>query len=448
MTLTDLAARTGEDEASLRELIELGVLTRRAEFTAADIERVRLVQVLRRRGIEPKAVGAALQRELDAFDRYLAQLYPEGELPTITLADAATRTGIDVDLLHRVREAGALGSPNDLVDDADVDAMRAITVGLDAGFPEEALLQLVRVYADALNRVADAEARLFHFYVHERLRASGLDADVLEALTVASIEQLSGLVEPAVLYFHRRGLLRAMREDLALHLAEDAGLLPPDDETGRLMAAVSFIDLARFTALTEVMGDATAAQILARFSDLVRRCALSHEGRIVKQIGDAFMLVFGDAGSAVAFALDIRDAAVAESQFLGTRQGLHWGPVLYREGDYYGATVNLAARIVAEAAADGVLVSDAVRQLVESDPRFEFAPAGHRTVKHVADPVEVHEVGRPGERLTPQRVTDPVCGMAVDLTSTGPRLSFEERELSFCSAECLRRFTAHPERYA
>ena len=448
MTLAELAARTGEPEAALRDLIEVGVLDDGAEFSVADVERVRLVQVLRRRGVEPKAVGAALAREQDAFDRYLAQLYPEGEYPSITLEDAAAATGIDLDLLHRVREAGGLGGPHDLITEGDVETMRAITVGLDAGFPEEALLQLVRVYADALNRVGEAESRLFHFYVHERLRASGIAADELASATAQSIEQVSGLVEPAVLYFHRRGLLRATREDLALHLAEDAGLLSPDDETGRLLAAVAFIDLARFTALTEVMGDATAAHILTRFADLVRRCALAHDGRIVKQIGDAFMLVFGDAGSAVEFALDIRDAALAEPQFLGTRQGIHWGPVLYREGDYYGATVNLAARIVAEAAADGVLVSGAVRCNVDASGRFEFTHAGQRRVKHVAQPIAVHDVTRPGDRTDSPRSTDPVCGMTVDASSSGPRLRFDDREIGFCSTTCLQRFAADPARYA
>ena len=447
MNLTELAEVTAEDTGRLREYIDLGVLDDSDEFTIADAERVRLVQVLRRRGIDPAGVGAALQRQVDAFRRYLAQLYPDGEYPTITLEEAAERTGIDLGLLHRVREAGGLGGPHDRLTRADVDAMAAINIGRNAGFPEEALLQLVRVYADALNRVADAEARLFHFYIHERLKADGLSDDALEAATVQSIEQVSGLVEPAILYFHRRALQRTVRDDLALHLAEDAGLLPPDDETGRMLAATAFIDLARFTALTETMGDATAAQVLDRFSDLVRRCVFAHDGRLVKQIGDAFMLVFGDAPSAVDCALDIRAAALEEPEFLGTRQGVHWGPVLYREGDYYGATVNLAARIVAEARADRVLVSSDVRDRLAGAGDFRLAAAGRRKLKHIAEPVEVFEVYRVDEDIEAERVTDPVCGMAVDPAAPAARLHVDGRELLFCSQRCLQHFVAHPERY-
>jgi class 3 adenylate cyclase/YHS domain-containing protein len=258
---------------------------------------------------------------------------------------------------------------------------------------------------------------------------------------------VSGLVEPAILYFHRRGVLRAVRDDLALHLAEDVGLLPPDDETGRLFAAVHFIDLARFTALTDAMGDAAAADVLNRFSDLVRRCALSHDGRIVKQIGDEFMLVFGDPRSALECALDIRAAALAEPQFLGTRQGIHWGPVLYREGDYYGGTVNIAARIVAEAVADRVLVSGPLRDEAGQPDDVEFVAMGRRRVKHVAEPVDLYEVRRPGDDAGLDRTVDPVCGMAVDPSSPAVRLEMDGQDLVFCSQPCLQRFVAHPERY-
>ena len=448
MTLEELAGRTGEDVSTLQAYTRLGILRGCNDFSEADVERLRLVQLLRRRGIEPEAVGSALASQLDLFDRYLAQLYPDGEYPSITLDDAARRTGIDLDFANRVREAGGLGGPLDQLTEADVEAMRVIALAMTAGFPEEALLQMVRVYADALNRVGDAEARLFHFYVHQRLRADGLSPEALAQATMQAGERLLQLLDPTVLYFHRRALIRAVRDDLGLHLAEDAGLLPPDDETGRLVAAVSFIDLANFTALTEAMGDATAAEVLDRFSDLVRRCVLQRDGRLVKQIGDAFMLVFGDARSAVECALDIRTAATAEPQFLGTRQGIHWGPVLFREGDYYGGTVNLAARIVAEAAADRVLVSSDIRDQLRDTKSIELDHAGRRTVKHVSEPIDVYEARRRGDTVDPPQAIDPVCGMTIDPQSPAARLQLEGHDVMFCSQTCLQRFVANPQQYA
>ena len=70
--------------------------------------------------------------------------------------------------------------------------------------------------------------------------------------------------------------------------------------------------------------------------------------------------------------------------------------MLYREGDYYGATVNLAARIVAEAAADQVLVSRELRDAVGDVDEFAFRFEGRRSVKHVAEPVEVYDARRTG----------------------------------------------------
>lgn len=442
MTLDELAVRVGEDLATLAQYIDSGLVPSTESYTAADVERIRLIQLLSRRGIDIQAITRALRGQLDLFDRYLAQLFPDGDYPAITLEEAAQRAGVDVTLLGRIWSAAGFGGPSELLTEADVTAAHSLTTALAAGFPEDALLQLVRVYADALNRVGDAEARLFHFYVHENLRTSGLSDEDLARATTEVSERLLGLVEPAVLFFHRKALTRAVRDDLVLHVAEDAGLLAPDDETGRLMAAVSFIDLARFTALTDVMGDAVAAEILNRFSELVRRCVVAHEGRIVKQIGDAFMLVFSDARSAVECALDIRQAAVAEPQFLGTRQGVHWGPILYREGDYYGATVNLAARIVTEAAADQVLVSDDVRARLSDDAEVRFIARGHRSVKHVAEPIEVFEARRPDDDDAAARVVDPVCGMTLSSVDAVARLELEDDELYFCSPACLRRYVA------
>lgn len=445
--LDELGRLTGEDTTTLQLFVEAGLLVRRGQPITDDVERIRLLQSLRRRGIDPLAVRDALARELGPLERNLAQLRPQRGGSWFTMDEAAARIGVDVSLLERMWEAGGLGTRDELLSDDDVDAMAALRIGLRAGFPEEALLQLVRVYADALSRAAEAGVRLFHFYVHKRLASEGLEGDALEAATGRSIAQVSELAEPVVAYFHRRGMVRAVRDDLALHLAEAAGLVPADDATGRLHAAVLFIDLARFTALNDAMGDVAAADVLHRFSELVRRRVVPQGGRVVKQIGDEFMLVFDDPRSALACAMDIRDTALVEPQFLGTRQGLHWGPVLYREGDYFGATVNLAARIVAEAAADRVLVSEAVRVHAADLETVAFVAAGRRRVKGVVEPVDLFEARRPREDAPADRATDPVCGMTVAPSSPPARLEMDGMDLVFCSHECLHRFVAHPELY-
>jgi adenylate cyclase len=162
---------------------------------------------------------------------------------------------------------------------------------------------MVRVYAGALGRVADAESRLFHFYVHERLRAQGLAGRQLMDATHTAGEELRALMEPAILYFHSKSLAKSLRQDFVLRAAEESGLVLPSDVAGSSTPRWCSSTWASFTSLTESMGDLTAAEVLSHFSQLVRRAFGHCEGRVVKQIGDAFMLVFPDATTALRCAL-------------------------------------------------------------------------------------------------------------------------------------------------
>lgn len=377
--------------------------------------------------------------------------YAAGELspitgwPCVPLAEVGERTGVDVAFLQRIRDAGLAGD-GDLLTNDDVELLEGLRVTLEAGLSEDELVEMIKVYADALGRVAEAEVRLFHFYVHERLRASGLTGDKLRVASGEASEQLETLVEPAILYFHRQGMAKALREDLVLHLAAETGTLAPTQHDAQLSIAVAFVDLANFTALTETMGDATAAAVLNRFSDLVRTAVGRHDGTMVKQIGDAFMLVFGTAGDAVHCGLDIDQMATREPRFLATRTGVHWGPALYRAGDYVGATVNLAARISAEADPHQMLVTAAVYAAATDLDGVELRPLDSRRVKGVADAIALYEAHREAT-TTSERLVDPVCGMELTGSDIVARLTDDGREIPFCSTDCLQRYLAAPDRY-
>jgi len=258
---------------------------------------------------------------------------------------------------------------------------------------------------------------------------------------------MTPLIEPTVLYFHRKGLARAVREDAVIHMQEDTGLTEAPQVPGQLTATIAFVDLSSFTPLTVAMGDEAAAQVLERFSEIVREASSRSEGRVVKQIGDAFMLVFPDPRSAVLCMVEIDRRTADEPSFPAVRGGAHSGPVLYREGDYLGTTVNVAARLVAEAERHQVLVTAAVRKEAGSLPGVEFVPLGTRRLKGLSDEVEVFAArGRLGEARSERRV-DPVCGMELAAGETAATLALEGREEAFCSQECLQRFVAAPERY-
>ncbi len=446
LTLEELARRRGEPVKRLRQWQSLGIIGAegREEFGPEDMERTRLIQLCLRRGVSLETIAQAAKSGL--LDRYVEMLLPSGRGRRYSLAEAAEIAGLELGLLRRMWEASGFTEEDEAVSEDDLEGIRLFKAAMEAGFPEDAMMQFVRVYADSLGRAAEVETRLFHFYIHERLKAEGLSgAALMEALRAAG-ERTEPLIEPMILYFHRKGWERAVREEAVMDLAEEAGPLGKADVPGQLQVAIAFVDLSSFTPLADAMGDVKAAQVLGRFSALVREARNRWEGRVVKQIGDAFMLVFPKPRSAVAWALEIEGRTAGEPQFPAVRSGVHWGTVLYREGDYVGSNVNIASRLAAEAQRHQVLVTAAVRNEVRELAGVEFVPLGKRRLKGLADEVDVFEA-RPRGVEGREKAVDPVCGVELGPAEVAARLALEGKEWAFCSEECLRRFVAAPERY-
>lgn len=443
--LEALSARTGEALTRLRDWQARELIRGTTDEAVADAERVRLIRLLLARGIELDLIAEADAQQGGLLDRFVASSYAWSQPPEHTFSELIRRAR-DPDVARRLWHAAGMSEHDDGVGDDDLDALALLTTAIDAGLPEDALLQLVHVYADALRRVAEAEVRLVHYYIHERFRAQGLTpSELIEAMQAVG-DQLLAAVEPTVLYFHRKGWVSANRDDLALHVLEAAEDAAPPAVPGQLTAAIVFADLARFTPLTEAMGDAAAAEVMQRFSDVVRTATTAHRGRVVKQIGDAFMLVFFEPRAALTCALEIDARASDESHFPAVRSGAHWGEALYREGDYLGTTVNIAARLGSEAGPHEILVTSALADAAGSLPDCQTIPIGRRPLKGVGDAIELCVIRRaaaePGERLV-----DPVCGMEIPAAHAAARLEVAGVLQGFCSNECLQRFVEAPERY-
>src|SRR5215510_11759355 len=123
-----------------------------------------------------------------------------------------------VDTVRWLAEAAHLADRREILSDEDIEAFAGMKVALEAGFPEEALAQLSRVYVDALGRIAEAETRLFHFYVHERLKAEGVSERDLWKVSDTARQRTVPLTEPLILYFHRKAAQAAICEDAVMHL--------------------------------------------------------------------------------------------------------------------------------------------------------------------------------------------------------------------------------------
>ena len=448
LTLDDLSRFTGEPRERLEEWRRRELLSgsEGEDFVREDIERVRLVAMCLRRGIALDDIAEASQKH-GVTQRYVDMVSEASTGRWYSIAEAAEAIGLDVEIVRRLWDAtGMTADQGEMLTDEDIEAMIVFKRLMDAGFPENALIEGGRVYADSLSRVAEMESKLFHFYIHKRLQAEGISEEELLDRVEAAGDTARPLIEPTLLYFHRKSWQRSIREDWVMHVAEEAGLIKTGAVPGQLQSAVVFIDLSSFTPLAEAMGDATAADVLDRFSQIVRRSVGAFDGRVVKQIGDAFMLVFQSARSAVACALEIDTETANEPQFPAIRAGIQWGDLLYREGDYVGSNVNIAARLASEADRHQVLVTADVRREAANTPGVEFVQLGKRTLKGLGGRFELF-AARSTTADAGEKHIDPVCGMEMSDAEVSARLTLEGEDRCFCSEDCLRKFIASPERY-
>ena len=213
------------------------------------------------------------------------------------------------------------------------------------------------------------------------------------------------------------------------------------------MQTFVFADLSGFTTLTEAHGDEQAADLVGGFCVAVRQLLAAHQAQEVKTIGDALMLRTGDAGAAIRLGLCIVHDVGAQHGFPLVRVGMHTGPAVERGGDWFGATVNLAARLSAAASGGDALLTAATRAAAGEVEGVELRERGRWTFRNVTEPVPVYAAVRQGARSAAGLPIDPVCRMAVDPWHSAGRLTHKGVEYCFCSLGCAGAFAQHPATY-
>ena len=218
--------------------------------------------------------------------------------------------------------------------------------------------------------------------------------------------------------------------------------------SGSVVQTFVFADLSGFTALTEAHGDEQAADLVGGFCGAVRQLLADHQAQEVKTIGDAVMLRSADAAAAIRLGLCIVHDVGAQHGFPLVRGGLPTGPAVARAGVWFGARVNLAARVSAAAAGGEALLTAATRDAAGQLEGMELRERGRWTFRNVTEPVPVYAAVRQGARSSAGLPIDPVCRMAVDPWHSAGRLTHEGIEYCFCSLGCAGAFARHPARYA
>ncbi len=208
-----------------------------------------------------------------------------------------------------------------------------------------------------------------------------------------------------------------------------------------------FADMSGFTALTEAHGDEAAADLAAAFSAAVSPILSRRGAEEIKSIGDALMIRAEDPAEAIRLGLEIVHNVGGQHRFPTIRAGMHTGPATEREGDWFGATVNLAARVAGQAAGGELLLTAATKAAADSSS-FALRERGRVHLRNVTEPVLLFGALRRGVVSSQDLPIDPVCRMAVDPDSAAGSLRYGGGEYFFCSLDCAGRFAAEPAHYA
>jgi adenylate cyclase len=375
ISLNEASRRSGVSASTLKRWARDGVVpVRRGRWTATAAAQARVVARLRERGHSLEDLKRA-GREGRLASGFVEELLPEPE-EQLSVEDVARETGLEPELVDRI--LAILGTPTGrerVLNPSDAAALRHCARVLAAGFPLVAFLQLVRVYAQSMRRIADAEVRLFHLYVHEPMIR-----DAVPELEMAEeMGELAGnilpLAAPLTEYLHTRYLRFFMEQDVVGHMETDFGSMASD--LGQVTVTLCFIDITGYTRFTEEEGDLEALDLVEHFVETVE-ATLPPEATIVKTIGDEVMVVSPDAASLTEWAAGFLRRFDARPR---PRVGIHCGEAVYRDGDYFGSQVNLAHRVVSSAQAGELLVTDRVLEAIEDREGLAFEPIGEVRLK-------------------------------------------------------------------
>jgi adenylate cyclase len=319
--------------------------------------------------------------ERAVFDSVLLQGIAER---TVSRRDIEEEAGMSAAEFERIIEPWGLPAPEPdqpafTREEADVFVRLK---QLEDVWPPDVAVQAGRVYGRLLARIAQTELQLFRVYVVPRLRAEGRNADETLRAARDAFEALLPLADPLLTGVHRRWLEHELAQE-AVMTAELGGDLP-----GSVDVTFLFCDLKDFTAFADSHGDTAAVTAIDHFADSVIR-ERGMEFRFMKALGDGFMLAYSDPCAAVG-AGDRIIKAMQVPHMPRVHASAHRGTAIVREGDYFGGSVNLAARLLNAADRDELIATASV---VEStDDEFSWEPIGPHRIRGVAEMIDVYRL--------------------------------------------------------
>jgi adenylate cyclase len=401
--IQEVAERANVPEDFVRQLVAADALPgEKGELElAAAVRRVRLLRSWTAAGLSVETILTLVNRGA------LSLAFLDGPVMTVperldySYEQLAAERGVPMSFLQALHQSLGFAppEPGDRAGEDDETMLEVARLFRGAGAADDATLRLLAVYADNLRRIAKAEVDYYEANVERRLRAEGLDEPQLIEIGTQLGDRVIGLLERVLLMVYRRRREHVWTEHAVNHVEqalEGSGLQqrvpqPP---------AICFVDLTGYTRLTEERGDEAAAQVAGQLVALVNDISRRRGGRPVRWLGDGGMFYFREPLTAVVAGLDLVERGPAVD-LPPAHVGIHTGPVISQDGDVYGRTVNLAARIASYAHAGQVVVSQETVQCSD-DPQVWFDPLGAVELKGVAKPLLLYQAHRRSSGVEPQ----------------------------------------------
>ncbi len=400
----ELASRANVTPARIDELTGLGLLEPDGDrHVVADVGRVAVIEALVEAGVALEDLVETVATGVVSLAWFEGVLPPSPPLGDETYREALERLGLPAELVTALFELWGVAQPpfDERIREDDERLFSHLAPAYDTlGRDDTRFLEATRYFGDNARRTAESQMAFYRRGILEPMLASGLSLkEVVERLNPITNDVMRPGVEDLLLWLNRRHV-DSLNMQMIVQLVE-SGLLEAGVEISRAQPspAIAFLDLSGFTQLTDTAGDEEAVALASTLADTVRMTALQFRGTAVKMLGDGVMFHFPEPVDAVRCALKLLPE-VARRDLPPARVGVHVGTVVFRDGDYFGRTVNLASRITDYARPGEILVSQSVVEAVDGSDGLAFELIGPVTLKGVAEPIVLHSV-READAVTP-----------------------------------------------
>ena len=285
--------------------------------------------------------------------------------PRYTASQVWEQAGLDETFARRVFRALGLPEVGDEeieFDERDLNVAKTLRLLLDQGYPEDDIVTVARTYGYSLSRIAFAQVRLFRQTFIDPLVDAGHSFDDIDEKMDRVVPPLLEVLDTQLQAIHRRHLAIALQQ-----------VAPSTAGGGTETLAAGFADLVGFSRLSNDLEGDDLEDLISRFETLVIETCVDEGAQVVKVLGDAVMFVALDPAAALGAAMSVVQGAKSDPELPDARAGLDHGPVRPMGGDYFGRTINVAARLTGFARPGTVVVSQA----------FVDALPGEHQVSHI-----------------------------------------------------------------